>query len=242
MTMGTEGSTDRRRAATFAGVALLHAGVAFLVLAGTSAIPVPIVTEALTVFEVPEPAPPAPELPAKPAAPKPEGAASAASRKARPKPVLAPPPAVKLEAPVAAPPIASTGPDASGGAANVEGPGTGAAGAGLGLGSGGEGAGTGGGGGASARWRKGRIKDSDYPRGASRAKIGGTVTVTFTVGTDGRTSDCRVVTSSGNAELDVTTCRLIEKRFRYEPARNARGEPVASVEGWRQTWWLEDRD
>ena len=63
----------------------------------------------------------------------------------------------------------------------------------------------------------------------------------FTVGTDGRARDCAVLRSSGDATLDATTCRLIADRFRYAPATDAGGRPVAEVRGWRQDWWLEKR-
>jgi protein TonB len=45
--------------------------------------------------------------------------------------------------------------------------------------------------------------------------------------------------SSGHSELDSTTCRLIEQRFRYEPARDSEGRPVPQVVGWAQRWWQE---
>jgi protein TonB len=63
----------------------------------------------------------------------------------------------------------------------------------------------------------------------------------FEVGVDGRVSDCRVVRSSGNAELDATTCRLIERRFRYAPARDAQGRAVPDVAGWEEEWWIGKR-
>ena len=57
--------------------------------------------------------------------------------------------------------------------------------------------------------------------------------------TNGRAGGCTVVRSSGHAALDATTCRLIEKRFRFEPARDAQGRPVQELRGWKQDWWLE---
>jgi protein TonB len=53
--------------------------------------------------------------------------------------------------------------------------------------------------------------------------------VRFLVHTDGRPRDCVVTRSSGNPVLDETTCRLIEQRFRYRPARDASGNPQPSV-------------
>ena len=61
----------------------------------------------------------------------------------------------------------------------------------------------------------------------------------FEIGADGRVKQCTVIQSSGHADLDATTCRLIKQRFRYRPARDARGNAVPDVKGWKQTWWLE---
>jgi protein TonB len=201
--------------------------------------------EALRLFDVAaEPPPPrADPAPAK-AAPRREGAASPPNLEARPAPVVASPPKIPLDRPppVASAPVAGVGGDASAGAAERPGPGSGSGGRGAGTGSGRAGGGPGGGGLAvRARLIAGRILDSDYPRAASRARIGGTVIVRFTVGLDGRPGGCAVMRSSGNADLDSATCRLIERRFVYRPARDPEGRPVADTMGWKQSWWQEPR-
>ena len=53
---------------------------------------------------------------------------------------------------------------------------------------------------------------------------------------NGRATDCRVTRSSGNAELDATTCRLIERRFRYHPSRDPDWRPVRAVLVGNHTW------
>ena len=124
------------------------------------------------------------------------------------------------------------------GAAEVEGPGAGAGGEGDGTGSG---AGGGPGGGAivsRARRIAGDISADDHPQFGNRDRVQGTVGAEVNVGADGSVTGCRVVNSSGNAELDNTTCRLISERFRYEPARNARGEAVPDVAGRNQRWFV----
>jgi protein TonB len=65
--------------------------------------------------------------------------------------------------------------------------------------------------------------------------------VRYVVGTDGRVSGCRVTRSSGHAELDATTCRLIEQRFRYRPARDAAGRPVPETVSRTFDWLLPFR-
>jgi periplasmic protein TonB len=173
--------------------------------------------------------------------PEPEGAASAANLKKISAPREAPKRIVKIPAKsIPAAPKAGKGRENDAGAANTPGAGTGAGGIGSGFGSGNGGDGTGGGGVASrAKLVSGKINNADYPKSATAARQGGSVTAHFTVGTDGRASKCRVVKSSGNADLDATTCRVIEQRFRYEPARHKAGQPISDVTGWQQTWWLE---
>ncbi len=176
------------------------------------------------------------------AAPKPEGAASAANLKKTSAPREAPKRIVEVPSKITLPaaPKVGRGRENDAGAANTPGAGTGAGGMGTGFGSGNNGDGTGGGGvAARARMVSGRITNADYPPSARAARQGGTVTAHFNVGTDGRARNCSVVKSSGNADIDATTCRLIEQRFRFEPARNKAGQPITDVTGWQQTWWLE---
>ena len=100
-----------------------------------------------------------------------------------------------------------------------------------------------GGDGQSPRWRSGRIKgSSDYPPEARDAGVGGTVSVRYTVETDGHVTGCVVTRSSGDASLDQTTCRLIEQRFRYKPSMDAQGRPVPSLVEENHTWSMERVD
>lgn len=231
------------------GVALVHGLLGYALVAGLGYRAAILPDAPLKLFDVVElPPPPPPPPPQREPAPetrshRAEGAAAPANLEARPKPIVIPPPKVRLEIArqIGAAPIAREGPDVSAGAAAQPGPGTGAGGVGAGTGAGREGNGTGAGGGIATRARhlSGRIEDEDYPRSAYRDRAGGSVTARMTVGTDGRVTNCRVTRSSGNAEIDATTCRLIERRFRYEPARDRSGRPVASDVGWQQTWWLE---
>jgi protein TonB len=124
----------------------------------------------------------------------------------------------------------------------VAGPGTGAGGAGDGTGSGGRGNGPGGGGGVPLRWIGGRITDADYPRAALKAGASGTVGLRFVVGVNGRVSSCTVTRSSGNRDLDETTCKLIQKRFRYVPSRDAAGRPYADTVTGEHRWDLYERE
>ena len=236
----------RDRARSLFGVVLVHAVLAYALIAGLGyRFALPDSDELKTFDVIAEVPPPPAEEPAQPRVQAPEGAAAPPNRKAEPAPVVAPAPRIRIEVAqqVGAAPVAGSGADADAGAAALPGPGTGAGGAGAGLGSGNRGSGAGDGAIATrARLLRGRIDDGDYPRTAYRARIGGTVIARLRIAADGRVGDCTVTRSSGNAALDETTCRLIRQRFRYEPARDAAGNAVSSETGWRQTWWLEGRD
>jgi protein TonB len=193
-------------------------------------------------FALPPPPPPPPEpspVP-KPRAPKEEGKASPPNKVSRASEVVAPLPA-PVPPPLPAAPKPAQGSDNSAGNAPIAGPGTGAGGTGDGTGSGGRGNGAGGGGGTALRLLKGDITGRDYPKAAAELGAQGTVSMRFTVGVDGRVSDCRVTHSSGNRDLDETTCQLILKRFRYAPSRDANGKPYPDTVTGEQVWELYDR-
>ena len=194
-----------------------------------------------TISAIAIPAPRREEAPPKPRFDeKASGNAGAANKFAKAAPVAAPKPKLPpIEPTIQASPTPGAGSESSAGAAPRPGPGSGAGGQGDGTGAGGSGSGTGGG--TRPVWLRGAILDSDYPRSASRAKVGGEVEVRFTIETTGRVSGCRVARTSGDPSLDAATCRLIEKRFRFKPATDGRGTPIASQYGWRQSWWLEPR-
>jgi protein TonB len=245
---------NRDRIKSALGVAAFHFLLGYAFLTGLGFEVAGTVSEELKMFDVFEEPPPPPAEPAPPekvlksaeAKPKdPEGAASPANLKDTPSPVVAPPPEIRIPVPppVIAAPVPGQGNAASAGAADVPGPGTGRGGQGTGLGSGSQGTGTGGGGGGlgratHARWIRGRIFDSDYPRAALEARQSGTVFLRFVVAPNGRVSECAVTRSSGSPALDRTTCRLIMERFRYRPARDSEGRPTFDTIRGEHVWEL----
>jgi protein TonB len=240
-----------------AAVAIVHALIGAALVWGLGA-PVPRVIErSLEVFDVtppppePEPVRPPPPRSVDPApkqrhSPGREGAASPPNLRSEATQIVAPPPVIRLPIPppITAAPVAGTGSDASQGAADVRGPGLGAGGYGDGRGSGGYGDGDGGGGGRGSppRHIRGRMSDADYPRSALDIGAGGTVSVRFTVSLQGRAVNCRITESSGNRDLDVNTCRLIERRYRFEPSRDWRGRPVLADIVEDHTWVARPRE
>ena len=69
--------------------------------------------------------------------------------------------------------------------------------------------------------------NNDYPARALREEREGTTRFTVQVGADGRVTSCSVTGSSGSPDLDSTTCSLIQRRARFNPATNGNGDPVA---------------
>jgi protein TonB len=232
------------------GVAALHALLGYLLLTGLGVETVRQLGSGLKVFDIPEELPlPSPEpVAAKVRIVEPEGAASPPSLEARPSPIVAPPPEIRLPVqpklvtvPEPKPGDPGSAPDA--GASSVTGPGTGAGGIRVGSGAGGQGSGTGGGGTSRAVRISGVLDGAqDYPRASRKAGIEGSVSVRFTVATDGRVDFCRVLRSTANAEIEATTCRLIQRRFIYRPARDATGRPVEEVVTRTFHWSLPRRD
>lgn len=234
--MYLHGNRSKDRVWAIAGVVAVHGLLAYALLSGLAMRVSERASGSLKLVEIVLPEPPPPPPPPPEDVSKPKGEPSPPNLKAVPTPVVAPPPRIPAPSPIAAAPVPSTGSAPSAGASNVAGPGTGAGGAGSGLGGGGSG-----GGGSRAQRIRGQLNNSDYPIGARMAGIEGLVAVQFTVQPEGRVTGCRILKSSGSAELDGTTCRLIERRFRYRPARDAQGRPIAEVATTSFTWGLNRR-
>lgn len=239
-------TNDRDRARGALAAAVLTGGFGAVLLWGLAprdTLPAVEPRPRVTLLAV-APMPPAPKpRPQRSLAPRPKGAAAPPNRVARATELAVPPPIIRPllpPPPITVAPLPALGDDRSSGAAPVMGPGSGADGQGSGLGSGEDGDGGGGGGGSDAEQIAGRITGRDYPSGPLRARIGGTVTIRYVITDRGRVAQCRVVQSSGNAELDATTCRLVTERFRFRPARDARGRRIADSLTEDHRWVIDD--
>jgi len=225
--------SGRERIAAMTAVALVHGLMLWLLVAGFGIRIAAPEADSLKLFDIhAPPPPPAPDQPQSLAAEMPDKAPAAPDLDAEPSPVVVPPPEVRLvrPSPVPAAPAAGSGSADRAGASPHAGPGTGAG----GTGGGGSGAGPA----VPARQIAGRIGDRDYPAGPRRARIEGRVLVRFAVNPDGRARGCLVLRSSGNPDLDTATCRLIERRFRFVPARDDAGRAIQDSKMWEQIWWL----
>ena len=184
--------------------------------------------------EEPEPQP----TPEKEPDPEPdEGAAAPEGREAEPRAVTLPDTPLPTRTPV--PRASSTGTQASQGSGD-RGAGAGAGGEGEGRGSGRAGSGRGGIPVTGPSVRSGSIdsaRDFPVPVGGRRVREGTSVTVAFTVGVDGRASRCSVTQPGPDPQTNALVCPLVIERIRFNPARDANGEPVPARYGWRQDFF-----
>jgi protein TonB len=230
-------STTRRRLdwRLVVGLVLFHLlalyGLARLLVPEFTASVVERATSAFTVtvrtYEAPEAepsiSPPAPD----------EGAAGEEGQRATPRAVTAP--EQPIPRPNPAPRAASTGAANTAGARDA-GAGTGAGGTGDGTGSGRRGSGTGGAVAVGPSVRSGELneaRDFPIPEGGRAARLGRSVTVHFTVTTDGRARDCSVASTQVDAPTTARVCPLVIERIRFNPATAADGTPVEARYGYR---------
>lgn len=187
------------------------------------------VVDAFTVIvtvptdEVEEELPPEPD----------EGAQGDPGEDAVPQPVTAPSAPIERN-PQERPRASSTG-DATRSGAREAGDGTGAEGEGLGTGSGNDGNGQGNGA-VKPSVASGSLdprRDFPVPEGGRSARFGTSVTVVFTVTTDGRARNCSVARTSTDAETTALVCGLVIDKIRFNPARNRSGTPVEARYGYR---------
>ena len=204
----------RQRTFGIAGALALHGLAVAVLLSFPPSWPSPPATAgrlvAVRLTEPPPPPPPPPSVQVPEAAPAPpsRGADEPPSVPLQPRPLPSPSPAE---------PSVDAGPGAGSGA--------GAA-AGSGAGLGGQGSGSGGGAATPPQRITGELTNADYRRARPPSGAAGTVLVEFRVRTDGRADSCHVIRSSGFAVFDQATCRLIERRFRYRPARDSAGQAI----------------
>lgn len=239
---------DRKdKGAAIAAVIAIHAALAFAILHMSGTIDLSDAQRALAIFDINEVKPPPPPPPPPPKKqvqqPKPkqkEGGSAPKNIKSEttsivaPKPIIETPPVQKI----AATQTPAQGAAPTQGASDVRGSGTGGGGSGNGAGSGAGGNGNGGGEGditAPPRLLTPTLTSRDYPRELTRNwPRGAQVFVALRIEANGYVSQCRIDRPSGVAEIDAETCNLAHLRFRFRPAVNRLGQPVASWFGYRQ--------
>ena len=83
------------------------------------------------------------------------------------------------------------------------------------------------------------FSDDDFPDASRRAEEQGVTRVSYVVGVDGKVSSCSVTQSSGFPRLDDATCKIIMRRFRFNPATRD-GQPVPETKTQPVRWQLKN--
>jgi protein TonB len=90
---------------------------------------------------------------------------------------------------------------------------------------------------ASPRGNPGNwITESDYRTRWISEGLSGTASFTLEIDASGRVSDCRITGSTGHDVLDGATCRLLERRARFNPARTGDGAKVTGSYSGTISW------
>ncbi|MGV3769904.1 MAG: energy transducer TonB [Sphingobium phenoxybenzoativorans] len=195
-------------------VAIIHAVLGYAFVTGLGMKYVKKAAEQLNVIDVKEEPPPPDE---EPPPPPPE-------KQVEPPPVVAPPPIVQT--PVVAPPIQTvrTPPPVFNPVPVAAPPPPPAPVVSKAAGAKGN----------PASW----VSSDDYPASALRAEAEGTSAITWEINEQGRVENCRVTSSSGNADLDEAACKAMTRRGRYTPAVDQNGSPIRSSQSRRIVWRL----
>ena len=77
------------------------------------------------------------------------------------------------------------------------------------------------------------VSDDDYPPAALRRHVEGAVTARLTIELRGHVENCVVIRSSGDRELDETTCRLLLRRARFKPPATKAQHFYVFTHHWR---------
>jgi periplasmic protein TonB len=93
---------------------------------------------------------------------------------------------------------------------------------------------------ATPKGRGNNFSDDDYPDASRRAEEQGVARVTFTIGTNGQVTACAVTKTSGFPRLDEATCKVIQRRWRFNPAKDAAGQPIEETKSQPVRWQLQD--
>jgi TonB family protein len=84
------------------------------------------------------------------------------------------------------------------------------------------------------------FSDEDYPQAALRMHEQGKVDFRLDIDSAGAVARCTVTHSSGSASLDETTCRLLQQRARFRPARDSDGNAVPDTFEGHIVWRIDD--
>ncbi|MDB5737300.1 MAG: energy transducer TonB [Sphingomonas bacterium] len=73
------------------------------------------------------------------------------------------------------------------------------------------------------------VTTDDYPSSALRSGQEGRSVLRLDIGANGQPTACSVVQSSGSDDLDRTACRVLMRKARFTPAKDAQGEATTAT-------------
>ena len=86
------------------------------------------------------------------------------------------------------------------------------------------------------------VSDDDYPPIAIRNGVQGVVGFRLAVDPAGLVESCEVTASSGSADLDQATCRIMQARPHFTPATDRKGRAVPDIVESRLNWVLPEEE
>ena len=86
----------------------------------------------------------------------------------------------------------------------------------------------------------GWVMDRDYRSSWVRREYTGIAGFTLDIAATGKVTGCQITSSTGHAELDQATCKLVQQRAKFQPARGPNGEPVAGKFRSSVRWQLPE--
>jgi protein TonB len=86
----------------------------------------------------------------------------------------------------------------------------------------------------------GWITDSDYRTSWINRDYSGVAGFALSIDARGRVTDCSITASTGHSALDQATCRLLERRARFNPAKDGNGNAVAGSFSSSVNWKIPE--
>lgn len=84
------------------------------------------------------------------------------------------------------------------------------------------------------------LRDSDYRSTWIRRELTGVARFRLDISATGQVTGCRILGSTGHTDLDEATCKLVQRRAKFQPARGGNGEPVAGSYTSSVRWQLPE--
>jgi TonB family protein len=85
---------------------------------------------------------------------------------------------------------------------------------------------------------RGLFTAADYPAAALKDGRMGRAHVRLRIDDTGSITECSVLRSSGSAELDATTCKVLNERAKFDPARDVDGKATRGIVVTAVHWML----